>query len=394
MNSQNFSLNKVILVGIALEGGDIEETKAHIEELRELARTLEMEVKEVVIQRRKRFSARTKIGKGKVEEVAEMVKEYEVGCVIFDDELSAGQVRNLEKVLGCKVWDRTLLILEIFAMRACTVQAKTQVALARYQYLLPRLTRMWSHLSRQGGGRGAGMQGTGEKELETDRRVVQRKIHLLKEKLIAIGRQTSVRRAKRGDYVNVALVGYTNVGKSTLMRRIAKVEVGVEDKLFATLSTTVRKVVFEKVPFLLSDTVGFIRKLPHRLVECFKSTLVEVCEADLLLHVVDCAHTEFATHIEVVKETLKEIGAEKAEVILLFNKVDLLLKRSTFTSLKEIEVYYSALYGGEVIAVSATEGIGLDRLRSVLSEKVAIRHQQLYPQNKALLSSPVVQWKE
>lgn len=386
-----------ILVGVCLEGEDIEETKAHLEELSELARTRGIVPKEMVIQRRKKFSAGTKIGKGKVEEIRLVVEQQGISSVLFDDELTPGQIKNLEKHLGCKVWDRTLLILEIFAIHARTVQAKTQVELAQYQYLLPRLTRMWSHLSRQGGGgKGAGMQGTGEKELETDRRIVQRKIHMLKQKLSAITRQAAVRRGQRSRYANVALVGYTNAGKSTLMERLAKVKVLVEDKLFATLTTTVRKVVIDEVPFLLADTVGFIRKLPHTLVACFKSTLAEVCEADVLLHVVDYSHPEFANHIDVVKKTLQEIEADKIPMILVLNKVDGLSEeeKARFASLHEAEKHYSEVYAMPVVCISAKEGEGLETLRAAIYTKVAAVHQQLYPQNKALTLGPVVQWTE
>lgn len=389
------SPDRVILVGIVLEqAGSVEETEAHIEELSELARTRGLDPIAKVIQRRKKFCASTKIGKGKVEEIAAMVQSQNVKSVLFDDELTPAQVKNLEKELRCHVWDRTLLILEIFAMHARTVQAKTQVELAQYQYLLPRLTRMWTHLSRQGGGKGAGMQGTGEKELETDRRIVQRKIHLLKEKLAAITRQASVRRTQRKKHVNVALVGYTNAGKSTLMQRLAKVNVLVEDKLFATLTTTVRKVVLDNVPFLLSDTVGFIRKLPHTLIECFKSTLAEVCEANILLHVVDYSHPQFHNHIAVVKETLQEIGADTIPVVLVLNKVDCLKKLRSFASLEEIEKHYSTHYDMPVVCISATTGRGVERLREVTYRKIAVAHQQLYPQNKGVSLSPVVQWTE
>lgn len=382
-----------ILVGICLEGMTMEETEAHLQELEELCRTRGIVPMARVIQRRKKFQASTKIGKGKVEDIALMVETQAVDSILFDDQLTPGQVKNLEKRLGCQVWDRTLLILEIFAMHARTVQAKTQVTLAQYQYLLPRLTRMWSHLSRQGGGRGAGMQGTGEKELETDRRIVQQKIHLLEQKLSAINRQAAVRRSQRSRYPNVALVGYTNAGKSTLMQRLAKAEVLVEDKLFATLTTKVRKVVIRQIPFLLADTVGFIRKLPHTLVECFKSTLAEVCEADILLHVVDYSHPQFERHIAVVRKTLEEIKASNIPMVLLFNKIDC-CSAEVRSSLESLVEGYRDRYGIPVIFLSAKSGQGLPKLRDLLYRKVAPLYQQIYPQNKALTTGPVVQWTE
>ncbi len=387
---------KAILVGITLTREDPLQTQAHLEELAELARTRGIEPAAVVTQRREKFSTRTKIGKGKVEELAAMVQAEKIDSVLFDDELTPSQLRNLEKELNCKVWDRTLLILEIFALHARTVQARTQVELAQYQYLLPRLTRMWTHLSRQGGGRGAGMQGTGEKELETDKRLVKEKIQVLKRKLDTIKRQTAVQRSQRKRYPNVALVGYTNAGKSTLMRTLSKADVLVENKLFATLTTTVRKVVIQQIPFLLSDTVGFIRKLPHTLVECFKTTLAEACAADLLLHVVDFSHPQFHEQIQIVHETLREIGAEKIPLFLIFNKIDILSKEkiNAMGSLKEIESMYSKQYGVPVIAVSAQEKQGIAHLQERLYRHTAVIHQQLYPQNKALTSGPVVQWTE
>lgn len=379
--------HRAILVGVCLEGSQsMAETEAHLKELNELARTRGIKVEGEFIQRRKRFDGRTKIGKGKVEEIAMQVKSREIDSVLFDDELTPGQVRNLEKALKCKVWDRTLLILEIFAMHARTTQARAQVELAQYQYMLPRLKRMWTHLSRQGGGgKGAGMQGTGEKELETDKRIVQRKIHLLKEKLKVIDRQGEVRRGQRDHYVKVALVGYTNAGKSTLMQCLSKEEVLAEDKLFATLTTTVRKVVIQKIPFLLADTVGFIRKLPHTLIECFKSTLAEVREAHYLLHVVDVSHPQHDNHIKVVIDTLEEIGTQKIPMILVLNKIDLL---DEDVSLKEIEEKYHEKYNFPVVAVSAKSNQRLEQLRSVIHQEVAAMHQQLYPQNKIADMAP------
>ncbi|MEM7361600.1 MAG: GTPase HflX [Bacteroidota bacterium] len=378
--------HRAILVGVCLDRQLIEETQAHMKELHELAHTRGIEVSAVFIQRKKHFDPKTKVGKGKVEEINLRIKKDQVDSVLFDDELTPAQVRNLEKALNVKVWDRTLLILEIFAMHARTVQAKTQVELAQYQYLLPRLKRMWTHLSRQGGGgKGAGMQGTGEKELETDKRIVQRKIHLLKEKLSVISRQAEVRRGQREHCAKVALVGYTNAGKSTLMQRLAKVDVLAEDKLFATLTTTVRKVVIQHIPFLLADTVGFIRKLPHTLVECFKSTLAEVSEADLLLHVVDGSHPQANHHIKVVMETLQEIGADKLPMILVLNKSDLLPEETTS---QEKEKLYHHQYRCPVVAISAKELTGLANLQDLIYEKVSSIHQQRYPQNSAVNTAP------
>ena len=379
---------RTVLVGVCLEKEKIEETQAHLKELGELARTRGIVPAAQVMQRRKAFCASTKIGKGKVEEVALLVKEHGASSVLFDDQLTPGQVKNLEKLLKCKVWDRTLLILEIFALHARTVQAKTQVALAQYQYLLPRLTRMWSHLSRQGGGGGSGMQGTGEKELETDKRIVQDKIHLLKQKLAVIARQAKVRRQRRGEHPNVALVGYTNAGKSSLMQRLSKNEVYVKDELFATLTTTVRKVTLQKTPFLLADTVGFIRKLPHTLVECFKSTLAEVCEADLLLHVVDYANPQWESHVEVVQETLEKIGAEKVPMVLVLNKIDALPEGAKINQ-KVIKAYQTR-YDMPVVAISVTTDLGLDELRETLYKKVAFIRKTALPTQH----DPVVQWTE
>ena len=388
------SPHRTILVGLSLQERPLEETHAHLQELEELCRTRMIIPLHKVIQRRQKFDRKTNIGKGKVEEIAQMVAAENIDSVLFDDQLSPSQVKNLEKKLGVKVWDRTLLILEIFAMHARTVAAKTQVELAQYQYLFPRLTRMWSHLSRQSGGRGAGMQGTGEKELETDRRIVQRKIHLLKQKLEVIARQAMVRRSKRSSYPKVALVGYTNAGKSTLMQKLAKANVLVENKLFATLTTTVRKVVIDQMPFLLADTVGFIRKLPHTLVACFKSTLAEVCEADLLLHVVDLTHPHHHKHIEVVTNTLKEIGAHGIPTLLILNKVDALQEKKIMPTFEALVKGYQAQYKIPVVAISAKEEIGMEQLRKLLYTKVAVLYQHLYPQNSALANGPVVQWTE
>ena len=370
-----------VLVGLSLPGGSRAQTEENLNELASLALTRGVRPVASFLQQLDRPHARTWIGSGKVEEVATFVKANRVDSVLFDDELSPGKVKNLTKLLGCKVWDRTLLILEIFAMRAQTVQAKTQVELAQYQYLLPRLTKMWTHLSRQKGR--AGMQGTGEKELETDRRMVQKKIHLLKHKLSLIAKQGATQRKRRKSCVNVALVGYTNAGKSTLMKALSRVDTLIEDKLFATLSTTVRKVVLRDVPFLLSDTVGFIHKLPPMLVACFTSTLAEVLHADLLLHVVDFSSPYFTHHIQVVKDTLKSLKAESIPMVLVFNKIDVVSEdRLEEGGYVEVAKGYAEVYECPVVVISAEKKINLSELKDVLYKEVSQRHARLYPQSK------------
>ncbi len=325
---------------------------------------------------------KTFIGSGKLEEIRLYCEEKKPDMVIFDDELSPSQLRNLEKQLNRKILDRSNLILDIFAFRAKSAQAKTQVELAQMQYLLPRLTRMWTHLSKQQGG--IGMKGPGETQIETDRRIILDKIALLKKRLETIDRQNETRRNNRDDKVRVALVGYTNVGKSTIMNRLSKSEVLAENKLFATLDSTVRKVVIGTTPFLLSDTVGFIRKLPHELVECFKSTLDEVREADLLLHVVDISHEHFEDHIQVVKSTLKDIGAEHKPSILVFNKIDGYkpdmeeagplegdVPLSEEETLAELKRTWMAKTEGPVIFISATKKQNFDQLRDLLETTVS-----------------------
>lgn len=310
-----------ILVGIDYKSRPKGQADEYLDELAFLAETAGALTLRKFTQKLDHPHSRTFVGAGKLEEIGHYVAEHKPDMVIFDDELSPSQLRNLEKVLEIKILDRSNLILDIFASRAQTAQAKTQVELAQMQYLLPRLTRMWTHLSKQQGG--IGMKGPGETQIETDRRIILDKISLLKKRLQEIDRQNITRRSNRNGKVRVALVGYTNVGKSTLMNLLSKADVPAENKLFATLDSTVRKVVWETVPFLLSDTVGFIRKLPHQLVESFKSTLAEVQEADLLLHVVDISHPNFMDHIQVVKETLKDIKADHKPVIMVFNKIDL-----------------------------------------------------------------------
>ncbi len=309
-----------VLVGLITSNIDRKKAEEYLDELAFLVQTAGGEVKSRFLQALPTANSKTFVGSGKLEEIREYVKAAEIDLVVFDDELGSSQIRNLEKTLECKILDRTNLILDIFAKRAQTAHAKVQVELAQYQYLLPRLTRMWTHLERQRGG--IGLRGPGETEIETDRRIIRDKIALLKKKLVQIDKQKATQRKNRGKMVRVALVGYTNVGKSTLMNLISKSDIFAENKLFATLDTTVRKVVIENLPFLLSDTVGFIRKLPHGLVESFKSTLDEVRESDILIHVVDISHPEFEDQIKTVNETLAEIGAADKPVIMAFNKID------------------------------------------------------------------------
>ncbi len=311
---------KAILVGLITGQQDERQVAEYLDELEFLADTAGAEVYERFTQRLDNPHPATFVGSGKLAEIRDFAEVHEIDSVIFDDELSATQIRNIEKVLQCKILDRTNLILDIFAKRAQTAHAKTQVELAQYQYLLPRLTRMWTHLERQKGG--IGMRGPGETQIETDRRIILDKISKLKEQLVRIDKQMMVQRQNRGKMVRVALVGYTNVGKSTIMNMISKSEVFAENKLFATLDTTVRKVVVGNLPFLLTDTVGFIRKLPHHLVESFKSTLDETREADLLIHVADISHSGFEEQVDIVNETLAEIGASDKPMIYLFNKID------------------------------------------------------------------------
>ena len=314
------SAEYAVLVGVANSQQKFEQAEEYLEELAFLALTAGAEVKNKYLQRLSYPNPRTYIGEGKLQEIAEYVTAHEIDMVIFDDELTPSQIRNLEQTIKCKILDRSNLILDIFASRARTAQAKFQVELAQAQYMLPRLTRMWTHLSKHKGG--IGMKGPGESEIETDRRALRTKIDRLKERLALIDKQASTQRRNRDDKARVALVGYTNVGKSTIMNLLSKSEVFAENKLFATLDSTVRKVVWPKHTFLLTDTVGFIRKLPHQLVECFKSTLDEIREADLLLHIVDVSHVGFEDQINIVHQTLKEIGARDKPILLVFNKID------------------------------------------------------------------------
>src|SRR6056297_1743895 len=320
LEKKSIEYEKAVLIGVMNQHQDEEKVKEYLDELEFLTYTAGGEVESRFVQRIDVPNPKTYIGSGKMEEVRQFVKENEIGSVIFDDELSPAQQNNIEKILRCKVLDRTSLILDIFAQRAKTSYARTQVELAQYEYLLPRLTGLWTHLERQRGG--IGMRGPGETEIETDRRIIRDKISRLKNQLEKIDRQMSNQRKNRGKMVQVALVGYTNVGKSTLMNQLSKSDVFAENKLFATLDTTVRKVVIGNLPFLVSDTVGFIRKLPTHLVESFKSTLDETREADILVHVVDVSHSNYEEQIEVVESTLDELGAGEKPAIMVFNKID------------------------------------------------------------------------
>ena len=347
-----------------------EQVKEHLDELAFLGLTLGIKTIHTFVQRLTTPHKKTLVGKGKLEAIASFVKDKQVNLVIFDDEPSPSQTRNLERILPCSVVDRTRLILNIFAMRAKTSQAKTQVALAQYQYLLPRLTRMWSHLSKQKGG-STGMRGPGEKELETDRRHVQKKIAQLRKKLETISQQNSTQSKTRTQIASVALVGYTNVGKSTLMRVLSKENVHTENKLFATVSSTVRRVVLRDIPFLLTDTVGFIRKLPHTLIECFQSTLNEVREADILLHVVDASHPAYAEHMQVVEETLQEIGAKDIPTILVCNKIDRLIDSNL--------THAHTAKHKHIVYISATQHNNITALKEVLYQEVSLHHRKIFP---------------
>jgi GTP-binding protein HflX len=337
-------------------------------------------------QRMQRPDRATFVGTGKLEEIKDYIKAEEIDIVVFDDELSPSQLRNIENELQIKILDRSNLILDIFAKRAQTSQAKTQVELAQLQYMLPRLTRLWTHLERQKGG--IGMRGPGETQIETDRRIILNKISLLKERLDEIDKQNATQRKNRHQLVRVALVGYTNVGKSTIMNMLSKSEVFAENKLFATLDTTVRKVVIDNLPFLLSDTVGFIRKLPHHLVECFKSTLDEVREADILIHVVDISHPNFEDHMNTVNETLKELGAIDKEMITVFNKIDayqnLEKEDDEPLNLADFEHSWMAKNSNPALFISATKKENLEQFRTLLYDRIKTIHTQRYPFDKLL----------
>jgi len=396
-----------ILVGIITQDQDERKTTEYLDELEFLADTAGVRVMRRFTQKIPQALAATYVGKGKLEEMRDYIKrmedmENEVGMAIFDDELTAKQMSAIESVIGVKVLDRTSLILDIFAMRAQTAHAKTQVELAQYRYLLPRLQRMWTHLERQGGGSGAGggkgtvgLRGPGETQLEMDRRIITKRISWLKEQLADIDRQKATMRKNRGRLIRVALVGYTNVGKSTLMNLLSKSDVFAENKLFATLDTTVRKVVVDNLPFLLSDTVGFIRKLPTDLVESFKSTLDEVREADLLIHVVDISHPDFEDQMKVVDKTLADLGAGEKPIIVLFNKTDAYTwvekeaddltpaTRENIT-MDELQRTWMGCLNGECLFVSALKKTGIENMRKVLYDRVKQLHVQKYPYNDFL----------
>jgi GTP-binding protein HflX len=381
-----------VLVGIINQGQTEEMAAEYLDELAFLAETAGAELRGVFTQKLDFPNPKTFIGSGKLVEVKEFVNEEKIDIVIFDDELTPSQLRNIERELKCRILDRTNLILDIFAGRAKTAHAKTQVELAQYQYLLPRLTRMWTHLERQRGG--IGLRGPGETEIETDRRIIRDKISRLKEQLIRIDKQMAVQRKNRGKMVRVALVGYTNAGKSTLMNLLSKSAVFAEDKLFATLDTTVRKVVVENLPFLLSDTVGFIRKLPTHLVESFKSTLDEVREADILMHVVDISHANFEEQIEVVEETLRELGTGSTPVMMVFNKTDafsyIKKEKDDLTPFERVNLSLEDLKkkwtgkNSEVLFISALRKSNIDELKDQLYQKVKEIHVKRYPYNDLL----------
>ena len=379
---------RAVFVGVIKQNDDERQIMEYLDELEFLAETAGAVGVKKFIQKVDRPDSRTYIRSGKLLEIKQYCEENEIEVVIFDDELSPTQLRNIERELNIRILDRTNLILDIFAQRAKTAYAKMQVELAQYQYLLPRLTRMWTHLERQKGG--IGMRGPGETQIETDRRIIQDKISKLKEQLKKVDKQMASQRGNRGSMVRISLVGYTNVGKSTLMNLLAKSDVFAENKLFATLDTTVRKVVIENVPFLLSDTVGFIRKLPHQLVEAFKSTLDEVREADILMHVVDISHPNFEDHIRVVEETLKDIKAIDKPIFVVFNKIDayryeeydefsLEPKRQENYTLDEFKNSWIAKENTPCIFISAREKIGIDKLRGDLYKMVAEIHAGRYP---------------
>jgi len=385
---------RAVLVGLITPEQDEDLVTEYLDELAFLAETSGAITEKRFVQKLNHPNPATFVGKGKLNDINTYVREKEIDLVIFDDELSPTQLRNIEKVLETKVLDRNNLILDIFASRARTANAKTQVELAQYQYLLPRLTRMWTHLERQKGG--IGMRGPGETQIETDRRIIQQKIALLKEKLVKIDKQKAVQRGNRGKLVRVALVGYTNVGKSTTMNLLSKSKVFAENKLFATLDTTVRKIVVKNIPFLLSDTVGFIRKLPHQLVDSFKSTLDEVRESDILVHILDIAHGSFEDQYNVVNSTLEEIGALNKPTIVLFNKIDAYSfadhlpyeihdENANATSLAELKrTWMSKMNDKKCVFISATSKENIEELKNTLYNEVKKIHVARFPYNEFL----------
>ena len=384
---------RAVLAAVATPSVGIERVNEYLDELAFLLETAGGVAMKKFVQNLQYRDPKTYLGSGKLEEVAAYIQEHDIELAVFDDELSPSQLRNIEAILHCKILDRTHLILDIFSKRAQTAHSKVQVELAQYQYLLPRLTGMWTHLQKQRGG--IGMRGPGEKEIETDRRIIRDRISLLKKKLVDIDRQKLTQRSNREQFVRVALVGYTNVGKSTLMNLISKSNVFAENKLFATLDTTVRKVVIENLPFLLSDTVGFIRKLPHSLVESFKSTLDEIRETDLILHVVDISHPDFEEQIAVVNQTLQEIGAGNKPVITIFNKIDnykwvekepddLTPRTKENITLEELKRTWMAKINHRTLFISAKTKENIEEMKAVLYEEIKKLHIQIYPYNNFL----------
>ena len=384
---------KAVLIGLITPDLTDDLVSEYLLELDFLARTAGAITIKQFTQKLPHPDNKTFLGRGKTEEVRQFVEDNEIDIIIFDDELSPSQIRNVERIYKCKILDRSNLILDIFASRAQTAKARTQVELAQYQYLLPRLTRMWTHLERQKGG--IGMRGPGETQIETDRRIIKDKISLLKKKMVKIDKQGFTQRQRREHLIRVALVGYTNAGKSTLMNSLSKSDIFAENKLFATLDTTVRKVVFQNLPFLLADTVGFIRKLPHQLVESFKSTLDEVRESDLLLHVVDISNDSFEDHIDVVIKTIGEIGASNIPSLIVFNKID----QYTFTpkeeddltpikkeniSLEDLKKTWMSKSNNDAIFISALNKTHFEELRSLLYKRIKELHVKRYPYNNFL----------
>ena len=394
LETEQIEYEKCVLIGLTTRHQSEDKMNEYLDELEFLTYTAGGEVAKRFTQKLDMPNPKTFLGTGKMEDVKAYVDQHDIGTVIFDDELSPGQQRNIEKLLECKIVDRTYLILDIFAQRAQTSYSRTQVELAQYQYLLPRLTGMWTHLERQRGG--IGMRGPGETEIETDRRIVRDRISLLKKKLAKVDKQMSVQRGNRGALIRVALVGYTNVGKSTLMNVISKSDVFAENKLFATLDTTVRKVVIKNLPFLVSDTVGFIRKLPTQLVESFKSTLDEVREADLLLHVVDISHPSFEDHVASVEKILGEINASDKPCVMVFNKIDsfdpeviddddlITEKTKAHYTLEDWKQTWMNKEKGEAIFISALKKNNLEEFKKIVYDKVKELHIKRFPYNHFL----------
>ncbi len=381
--SNNKKKEKAVLVAASFSPKESGKVAEYLDELEFLAKTLGLQTVKRFTQNLNKPEPGLYIGKGKVEEIKEFVRSFKIDLVIFDDDLSPSQLRNLEKIFKCRIYDRSLLILDIFLKRAQTAQAKTQVELARYQYLMPRLTRMWTHLERQRGGTGT-RGGAGEKEIETDKRNIRNQINVLKGKLEKINKQSATQRKSRSKIVRVALVGYTNVGKSTLMSLLSKSKVYTENKLFATVDATVRKVVIDQIPFLLSDTVGFIRKLPHHLIESFKSTLDEVAESDILLHVVDFPHPIYHDQMEIVNKTLSELGAGEKPQIVIYNKIDQIKPEEGDEFEGNMQEYFESkrLMNGDdkdVIYISATQKSNIDELKKLIIKKVRKQHLKIYP---------------